>query len=134
MACAPRFFTSTLFCAGLMVLAIAATARAEEAATPVPPSLITPDQVDSRAGPLEFKDGAPSAATAGKLYDNLDFTHAYDAFVNTFQGVNMAAIHEGFQSVGVKDNEIMVFSKLMDASSLFPVSYTHQTLPTILLV
>ena len=31
----------------------------------------------------------------------------------------MAAIHEGFQSVGVKDNEIMVFSKLMDASSLF---------------
>ena len=119
MACAPRFFTSTLFCAGLMVLVIAATARAEEAATPVPPSLITPDQVDSRAGPLEFKDGAPSAATAGKLYDNLDFTHAYDAFVNTFQGINMAAIHEGFQSVGVKDNEIMVFSKLMDASSLF---------------
>ena len=119
MTCASRFFRSTLFCAGLMVLANAATARAEEAAAPVPPSLITPDSVDSRIGPLEFKDGAPSAATAGKLYDNLDFTHAYDAFVNTFQGVNMAAIHEGFQSVGVKDNEIMVFSKLMDASSLF---------------
>ena len=28
----------------------------------------------------------------------------------------MAAIHEGFQSAGVKDNEIMVFSKLMDAN------------------
>ena len=119
MTCAPGFFTPTLFFAGLLVLANAATARAEEAAAPVPPSLITPDQVDTRIGPLEFKDGAPSAATAGKLYDNLDFTHAYDAFVNTFQGVNMAAIHEGFQSVGVKDNEIMVFSKLMDASSLF---------------
>ena len=39
--------------------------------------------------------------------------------MNTYQGVNMAAIHEGFQSVGVKDNEIMVFSKLMDANSLF---------------
>jgi len=82
-------------------------------------SISTPDKVDSRLGPLEFKDGAPSKATADKLYDNIDFIHAYEAFVNTFQGVNMAAIHEGFQAAGVKDNEIMVFSKLMDAKSLF---------------
>jgi len=82
-------------------------------------SISTPDRVESRLGTLEFKDGAPSAATLEKIYDHIDFTHAYEAFVNTFQGVNMAAIHEGFQSVGVKDNEIMVFSKLMDAKSLF---------------
>ena len=82
-------------------------------------SISTPDQVDTRLGTLEFKDGAPSAATLEKVYDHLDFTHAYEAFVNTFQGVNMAAIHEGFQRAGVKDNELMVFSKLMDASSLF---------------
>src|SRR4030095_14015045 len=37
----------------------------------------------------------------------------------TFQGVNMAAIHKGFLAAGVKDNEIMIFSKLMDANSLF---------------
>ena len=73
----------------------------------------------SRIGPLEFKDGAPSAATADKLYDNLDFTHAYEAFVNTFQGVNAGAIRESFLGIGVKDNELLVFSKLMDASSLF---------------
>jgi hypothetical protein len=82
-------------------------------------SIATPDQVETRLGTLDFKDGAPNAATVEKIYDNLDFTHAFDAFVNTFQGVNMAAIREGFLSIGVKDNEILIFSKLMDASSLF---------------
>ena len=54
-----------------------------------------------------------------KVYDNLDFTHALDAYLNTFQGANVAAIHEGFQSIGVKDNELLIFSELMDAKSLF---------------
>ena len=85
----------------------------------IPSSIITPDKVDSRLGVLEFKDGAPDAATVAKLYDNLDFTHAFEAFVNTFQGVNSEAINQGFASIGMKDNEVLVFSKLMDASSLF---------------
>ena len=42
----------------------------------IPPSLVTPDKVDTRLGTLEFKDGAPSAATVEKLYDTLDFTRA----------------------------------------------------------
>jgi hypothetical protein len=68
---------------------------------------------------MEFKDGMPSKETVDKVYDNLDFTHALEAFVNTFQGVNMAAIREGNVTIGVKDNEIIVFSELMDAKSLF---------------
>jgi hypothetical protein len=31
-------------------------------------SISTPDMVESRLGALEFKDGAPSAATVEKLY------------------------------------------------------------------
>lgn len=82
-------------------------------------AISTPDTVATPIGELGFKDGAPSAETAQKVYDQLDFAHAYDAFVNTFQGVNMAAIHEGILGAGVKDNEILIFSKLMDAKSLF---------------
>ena len=89
------------------------------AQTAIPPSITTPDKVGSQLGPLEFKDGAPSPATMAKVYDNLDFTHAFEAFVNTMQGVNMAAIRKGVHAVGVKDNEIGVFSELMDAKSLF---------------
>ena len=39
--------------------------------------------------------------------------------MNTMQGVNMAAARKGFLAVGLKDNEIGVFSELMDAKSLF---------------
>jgi hypothetical protein len=84
-----------------------------------PPGITTPDRVQTQIGTLEFKDGAPTAATVDKVYDNLDRTHAFEAFVNTFQGVNMAAIREANDTIGVKDNEIIVFSELMDAKSLF---------------
>ena len=39
--------------------------------------------------------------------------------MNTMQGVNLAAIRKGVLAVGVKDNEIGLFSELMDAKSLF---------------
>jgi hypothetical protein len=97
----------------------ASSAIAAEAAVAIPPQITTPDTVETTIGTLKFKDGAPDAATAEKIYNNLDFTHAFDAFVNTFQGVNAAAIREGFLGIGVKDNELLIFSKLMDASSLF---------------
>jgi hypothetical protein len=82
-------------------------------------SISTPDKVETRIGTLEFKDGMPSKETVAKVYDNLDFTHAFEAFVNTMQGVNMAAIHKGMLGIGVKDNELVIFSELMDAKSLF---------------
>ena len=53
------------------------------------------------------------------MYDNLDFTHAFEVFVNTLQGVSIEAIRQGLHSAGVKDNEVIVFSELMDAKSLF---------------
>ena len=92
---------------------------AAQAPTGIPPEITTPDKVDSRIGQLDFKDGAPSKPTLDKVYDNLDFTYAFRAFVDTMQGVNIKAIHKGLLSVGVKDNEVIVFSELMDAKSLF---------------
>jgi hypothetical protein len=82
-------------------------------------SISTPNKVETRIGTLEFKDGAPSKATLEKAYDNIDFTHAYETFVNTLAGVSIHALHRGLLSAGVKDNEVIVFSELMDAKSLF---------------
>src|SRR4051794_18037529 len=87
--------------------------------SPIPPSIATPDKATSRLGELSFKDGAPDQATLEKAYDQIDFTHAYNAFVNTMQGVSLIAAHRGFLEAGVKDNEILIFSELMDAKSLF---------------
>ena len=87
--------------------------------TGIPPSLVTPDKVESRIGTLDFKDGQPSKQTLEKVYDNLDFTHALRAFTDTLQGVSIHAIRKGIASVGAKDNEVIVFTELMDAKSLF---------------
>ena len=103
----------------IMSLALATAIHTANAQAPIPPSITTPDKVETRVGALEFKDGMPGKATLDKVYDHLDFTHAYEAFVNTMQGVNATAIHKGFLDSGVKDNEILIFSELMDAKSLF---------------
>ena len=92
---------------------------AAQTAPAISPAISTPDKAESRLGTLEFKDGAPNTATVTKVYDHVDFTHAYNAFVNTMQGVSIAAIRKGMLSIGVKDNQVLVFSELMDAKSLF---------------
>ncbi|MEZ0286000.1 MAG: DUF1254 domain-containing protein [Thermoleophilia bacterium] len=82
-------------------------------------SISTPDRVESRLGTLEFDDGAPSAATAELLYDHLDFVRGVEGFIGAYPGASMAAIRKGFLSIGVEDNEILLFSDLMDSASLF---------------
>jgi hypothetical protein len=64
---------------------------AAQTAPAIPPAITTPDKVESQLGTLDFKDGAPSRATLEKVYNHVDFTHAYDAFVNTMQGVILDA-------------------------------------------
>jgi len=90
-----------------------------QSADPVPPSISTPDRVETRIGTMEFNDGQPSKETLDKVYDNLDYQHAFRAFTDTLQGVSIYAVRKGLESVGVKDNEVIVFSELMDAKSLF---------------
>ena len=82
-------------------------------------SISTPDRVESRLGTLEFRDGAPTKATAELLYDHLDFVHGMEAFINAFPGASVAAIRQGFLSIGVEDNSVLLFSELMDSASLF---------------
>lgn len=101
----------------LLVVVVPMTILAQD--TQPPASVTTPDTVESKIGTLEFKDGAPSAATAEKGFDQLDYIYAYRAFTDTFKGVSLQAILEGFHEAGIKDNEILIFSKLMDSESLF---------------
>jgi hypothetical protein len=82
-------------------------------------SVLTPDRVESRLGTLEFDDGAPSAATAALLYDNLDFVNGVQAFLGAIPGASLVALRRGFRSVGVEDNSFTLFSELMDSASLF---------------
>jgi hypothetical protein len=82
-------------------------------------SRLTPDRVESRLGRLEFRNGAPTAETAETLFDHLTFVRGVDAFLNAFQLASIRAIRQGFLEVGVPDNEILMFSELMDSKSIF---------------
>jgi hypothetical protein len=82
-------------------------------------AISAPDKVETRLGTLEYKDGVPTPATVQNAYDNLDFMHAVDVYLNAFQGVSTYAALEGFRSIGVEDNQIVIFPRLMDSKSLF---------------
>ena len=88
-------------------------------ATEMPPSITTPDKVETSIGTLEYKDGAPSKETVAKAYDYLDRMHGVEAFVNAYQGASVAAIFKGMEDAGVPNNTALIFSELMDAKSLF---------------
>ena len=108
--------------AGLLslVLALWAVPARAESGTPIPPSLTTPDSVETSIGTLKFRDGIPDAATASKVYDQLDLQRGVEAFLNGLRGVSIYAARQGIRDAGVKDNEgVLIFSGLMDSKSLF---------------
>jgi len=82
-------------------------------------SMSTPDRMETGIGTLEFRDGAPTAKTSETVYDTLAFTRALNVYNNSFRGASAYAIRKGFQSIGADDNDIIIFSELMDSESLF---------------
>ena len=96
-----------------------AHAQAPKEAAKLPPSITTPDKVESSIGALEYKDGAPNKETVAKVYDYLDLMRGVEAFVNAYQGASVAALFKGFNDAGVPDNTALIWSELMDAKSLF---------------
>ncbi len=82
-------------------------------------SISTPNKVQTSLGTLNFKDGVPDAATAQKLYDEADYLHGVNSFLNGYAAVSQYALRMGFKDAGVNDNDVLVFSGLMDSKSLF---------------
>jgi len=115
-----------------MALAILALAGCQDATPPptpaaqtpklavaTPSSLGTPNSVETRIGTLELQDGVPTADTAATVYDTIDFTRALNVYNNSFRGASAYAIRQGFQSIGARDGDVVIFSELMDSNSLF---------------
>ena len=92
---------------------------AAQTAPAIPPSINTPDKVESSIGTLQYKDGAPSKETVAKAYDYLDLMHGVEAFMNAYQGASVAGIFKGIEDAGIPNNTALIFSELMDAKSLF---------------
>ena len=61
---------------------VAPTAVRGETYPPIPPSLATPNQVETSIGTLKVRDGIPDQVTADKIYDQLDLQRGVSAFLN----------------------------------------------------
>jgi hypothetical protein len=110
-----------LLCLALLapVASQAQTHLQDPAVSQIPKSITTPSSVNSSLGTLEFQDGVPSRATAQKLYDQLDLQRGVDAFMNGLRGISIFAARRGIRDAGVADNDVLIFSGLMDNKSLF---------------
>jgi hypothetical protein len=104
--------------AAVLLLASSASVMAQVSQNTLE-SLSTPDKVETSIGRLEFKDGAPSAETAEKVYHALTFTRALNVYNNSFRGASALAIKKGLQSIGLQSGDVGITSELLDANSLF---------------
>ena len=90
-----------------------------QTAADIPSEIAVPDEFDTRIGKLAHIDGAPSSDTIQKVLDNYDFVRALSVYMDAHQGASVAAILKGLREAGVEDNDIILFSELMDSQSLF---------------
>ena len=104
----------------LIVGSLAMPAMAQfKMSTTVPSGIALPDKVETRLGTLKFFDGFPDKATVEKLYDNLDFQRAVQAYLLGLAPVNQVANRKGIREVGPDNTTVPIFETMMNARSIF---------------
>ncbi len=85
----------------------------------IPDKILTPDKVETRIGTLNFVDGVPTAETAQKAYDNLDFLRGVEVFLNLMPAASVEAARLGNAELGaIKSNQAVIFDQLLDSNPL----------------
>ena len=87
--------------------------------TPMPPGVAAPNVVDTRLGALRYTAGFPDEATLTKLYDNLDFQRAVQAYLLGLPAVNQAANRNAIRTLGPINGTVPIFEQLVDSRSIF---------------
>jgi len=87
--------------------------------TDMPPGIASPDKVETRLGALNFFDGFPDDASVAKLYDNLDFQRAVQAYLLAIPAVSQAANRNEILKLGPANTTVPIFENRMDSKSIF---------------
>ena len=81
----------------LALIAMCTTALADDKfkyTTEIPEGILTPNEVKTSIGTLDFTDGVPSRQTADKVYDFMDTSRAADAFLKGIPAASVAALNK----------------------------------------
>jgi len=87
--------------------------------TPIPPGIESPDKVETRFGTLRFFDGFPDKSSVDKIYDNLDFQRAVQAYLWALPAVSQVANRNNILKLGPANTTVPIFETLMDSRSIF---------------
>jgi hypothetical protein len=93
--------------------------------TDIPAGILTPDSVETRLGTLRFFDGFPDDETVQKVYDNLDFQRAVQAFLRAIPAASAYAMRTGMRTFGPDNQTVLISESLVDSRSLFLTGNTE---------
>lgn len=86
--------------------------------TELPAGISAPDEINSRLGTLRLTDGVPDPATTAKLYDNLDFQRAVQAYLLGLAPVNQMANRSGILTMGAANVTVPIWEQLVDSRTV----------------
>ena len=93
--------------------------------THIPENIMTPDEVKTSIGTLEFFDGVPTKETAQLTQDFLLKARGVDAFLKGIPGASLQALRKGPATIGVDANgKVALFENLMNSHALFLTANT----------
>lgn len=88
--------------------------------TPIPDALLTPDHVETRIGPLDFRDGFPTPETSRRVYDHLDFLRGVQTFLDFMPAASLEAFRVGLAGLGATQaHQVVITDHLLDSNPLF---------------
>jgi hypothetical protein len=86
--------------------------------TPMPPGVAAPDTLETRFGTLHFFDGVPDQPSTEKIYDNLDFQRAVQAYLLGSPVVNQAANRVGILAMGPANTTVPIWEQMVDPKTV----------------
>jgi hypothetical protein len=96
----------------------------------IPDKIMTPDEVETPIGTLEFFDGMPTDETVTKVFDNLDLLRGVETFLNGMPATSLAGLNRGLRGIGIDTcNKICIFA-MLDSNSLFLTGNTDTVYAT----
>jgi hypothetical protein len=120
----PRHLATRAALAAIMTIAasagsgIAQPLTALKFSTSMPPGVASPNTVETRFGTLRFSDGVPDQASTEKIYDNLDFQRAVQAYLLALPAVNQAANRAGTLVMGPANTTVLIWEQLVDSRTV----------------
>jgi hypothetical protein len=89
------------------------------------PSLAQAQAVETRIGKVELQVGYPTKATAEKLFDEMDFQRATQAFIWALPAVGFRGLHLAHKNTfGAKDGEVVLYQSLKDKAGMLTPNLT----------